>query len=159
IEHHVDAAAARQLAGAGAEVLVAVVDGRARTERDAALALVGAADRDERVVARLAQELDRGGADASAAAVDERGLPGPDGAEPGEEEVRERGEERLRESPRLLVGERLRNGNHRALVDDRLLRIAAAREQRHHALADGEPAHVVPDLGDVTRALEAEDRG
>src|SRR4029450_8688723 len=74
IQDDVHAATFRQLRDARAEVLLPVVDGRGRPERDAAGRLVGAADGDVAGMALLAEQHDRRGADAATAPVDEYAL-------------------------------------------------------------------------------------
>ena len=115
----------------------------------------GGHDQDD---AGLARERDRRGADAASSSMDERGLAGGERAEAGHEEVREGGEESLRKSRRLLVAHPLRNGQHRPIVDDHLLRVPATGEERHDALAPREAARRGAALDDRPGALEAENR-
>src|SRR5262249_6501676 len=107
----------------------------------------------------LARRGDRGCADTAASAVDEGGLAEGEGAEAGHEEVGEGGEEGLRERRRLLVAHRLRDRQHRAMMDDDVCGVAATSEESHDALATCEAAHGGAALHDGPGALEAENRG
>jgi len=74
------------------------------------------------------------------------------------EDVEVRGEEDLRHRARFDVAERIRNMHRRTVVDDDLLRVTAAGEQRHRAVAEVPAADVRTDFDHLARALEAEDR-
>ena len=158
IEDHVDAASTRELAGARGEVLPAIVDTRTRAELHAPGALLRAAGGDEAAETGLAQEDDRRGPHPAAAAVDERGLTLRDRPETGQEEVREGGEENLRERPGLLVAHRVRDGEDGAVMDDRLLGVPSTCQERHDALAGFEVADPRSHLGHLAGTFEPEDR-
>ncbi len=157
IEHDVGAAVVGELAGNGDEVLLAIVHGGIGAELSTLAApLVGSGgDHDAR--ARGFHELDRRRADAARAAVHQRGGAGLQPAD--EEEVEEGGDEDLGHAAGLGVGESLRTRHHAAGRDHHLLGVAAAGEQRHDAVAEGEAFDAVADLGDRAGALEAEDLG
>ena len=157
IEHDVDAAAGRQLARAGREVFGAVVDG-GRAERLAAPALVVASRGDDRAGTSVTKEGDRRRPDAAPAAVDERGAARGERAEVRHEEVRERGEEHLGEAAGLLIAHVVGDGKDGSVVDDRLVRVAAARKEGHDTLTDPPSLRRGAELRDLARALEAEDR-
>ena len=97
------------------------------------LAQIRVADGRGHAGARRAAELDRGGADAAGAAVDEQPL-----AELEPAWVKTRvvgGGEHLRGPARLWPVEAVGNRHQLTLVDDRELGLAAAADDRHHAVA------------------------
>src|SRR5207249_4545496 len=158
VEDDVDAAPAGELAGPRAEVLAAVVDGGRRAERHALPALLVAAGGDEAGVAGLAAEKDRRRAHAAPAAVHERRLAGGERAQTRHEEVREGGQEDLGEGARLLVAYRLGHREGRAVVDHRLLGVAATGKERHDPLAGPEAARLGAHLQHLAGTHEPQDR-
>src|SRR5438034_970261 len=149
-----EAAPARELTGARAEILAAVVDGGRRAEGHALPALLLAAGGDEAGVAGLAAEEERRRAHAAPAAVGERGLAGRERAETGHEEVREGGQEDLGKRARLLVAHAVGDRHRDGVVDDRLLGVAAAGKERHDPLAGPEAARLGAHLHDLAGTLE-----
>ena len=128
---------------------------RVDVERVDALAQLRVAHRGGDARARHLAELDRGHADAAGAAVDEQALAG---AQPGlREEGVVRGGEDLGHGPRGLPVELLGHRHRGALVDDRELGLAAAGDDRHHAVAGLEALHAGPALDDLAGQLEAGD--
>ena len=118
-------------------------------------AVLGVADGGGDARARHLAELDGGHADAAGGAVDEQALAG---AQPGlgEERVVGGGEDLGHAAgglPLELLGHRHRG----ALVDDRELGLAAARDDRHHAVAGLEALDAGAALDDLARQLEAGD--
>ena len=100
-------------------------------------------------------ELDRGHADAARRAVDEQAL--ADGqAGLGEERVVGGGED-LGDAARGGPVELVRDGHRGALVDDGELGLAAAGDDRHHAVAGLEAADAAAAGDDLARELEAGD--
>ena len=74
------------------------------------------------------------------------------------EDVEEDREQHLGQRRGLLVGQVGGHVQRAAGVDHRLLRVAAAREERHRALAHRPAAHLGADLRHAAGALEAEGR-
>ena len=124
-------------------------------ERVDALAQVGVAHGGGDARARHLAELDRGHADAARGAVDEQALAGPQ-AGLGEERV-VGGREDLGHAARGLPVELLGHRHGGALVDDRELGLAAAGDDRHHAVADLEALHARTALDHLAGQLEAGD--
>src|SRR5439155_661662 len=129
-------------------------DCRRSAELFAAATLGRAARRHDRAMARFPEQEDRRRADAATPAVHECGLPRREVSEARHEEVRERRQEHLREAACLLDRHAVGDGQHGTLVDDRLLGVAAPREQRHDALPRGEAANVGADLAHLPGAFE-----
>ena len=102
-------------------------------------------------------ELDGGHADAAGRAVHEQALAdGQPGL--GEERVVGGGED-LGDAARRGPVELLRDRHRGALVDDRVLGLAAAGDQRHHAVAGLEAPDAAAAGDDLARELEARDVG
>ena len=118
-------------------------------------ARLGVADGGGDARARHLAELDGGHADAAGGAVDEQALAG---AQPGlgEERVVGGGED-LGHAARGLPVELLGDRHRGALVDDRELGLAAAGDDRHHAVAGLEALDAGAALDDLARQLEAGD--
>ena len=128
-----------------------------RAERGDLLAGVLVADGRGDARAGHHAELDRGHADAAGGAVDEQAL--ADGqAGLGEERVVGGGED-LRDAARGGPVELVGDGHRGALVDDGELGLAAAGDDRHHAVARFEAADAAAAGDDLARELEAGDVG
>ena len=130
---------------------------RVHAQRGDLVARVLVADRRGHPRARHHAELDGGHPDSARGAVHEQPLAHGQ-ARLGEERV-VRGGERLgdtaRGGPVELVGNRHRG----ALVHDRVLRLAASGDDRHHAVARLEAAGAAPAADDLARELQARDVG
>lgn len=74
------------------------------------------------------------------------------------EDVQEDRQQRLHQPRAFLEGERRRQRQHGARVDDDLLRIASAREQGHHAIPRREARDAMGHLDDLAGALETQER-
>lgn len=126
------------------EILLGVVDRQVSAEAQAGLALGLAGDRgkDFRRAEGLAQH-GRGGADAGGATVDQQRLAGLEAT--ALEQVDPDGHEGFRQRRRFLHAQAVGQVQGGALVGHRELRVAAAGNQRHHRLADGEAADLAAD--------------
>ena len=130
---------------------------RVHAERGDLLARVRVADGRGHARARHHAELHRGHADAARRAVDEQPLADRQ-ARLGEERVVGGGED-LRDAARGGPVELVRDRHRGALVHDRELRLAAAGDDRHHAVAGLEAAGAAPAGDDLAGELQARDVG
>ena len=138
-----------------AGVLEALGLDRVDVERVDARAVLGIADGGGDARARHLAELDGGHADAAGGAVDEQALAGLE-AGLGEERV-VGGGEYLRHAARGVPLELLGHRDRGALVDDRELGLASARDDRHHAVAGLEALDAGAALEHLARQLEPGD--
>ncbi|CPU65855.1 Uncharacterised protein [Mycobacteroides abscessus] len=145
--------AARRVPHRGDEVLLAVVDGEARPERQAPVGAVATARGHRDVRPQRRTELDAHRPDAARAAVHEQPLAGRQAAHV--DHVAPDGAHRLGEGGRVHEVDPLGDGEHLRRAHPHLLRVPAAVEQRDHPVADRPARHRVPDAGHRARDLQA----
>ena len=127
----------------------------ARAERCHALPQRLVADRRRDARARCAAELNRRGADTPGATVDQEPLAAAQTGL-GEEGVVRCGEH-LRDSARRRPVEPVRHGHQNPFVNDGELRLAAAADDRHHPIRDGEATRSGAEGDDLASQLEPGD--
>ncbi len=156
VEHDVGAVPVGGLEERLDEVLLAVVDEDVRAQRPARLELRRAARGHGHAGAEPGGQLDRHGADAARPAVHEQRLAR---SEPRvEHDVRPHCRDDLGQAGRLHEVEAIGHREDVALVDRDELRVAAAGEQRAHAVADAPARRTRADGRDRARHLEPQVR-
>jgi hypothetical protein len=136
------------------QVVVAVVDAVIRAERAQPRELLGAGCGGDHGRTGALGELDRGQADASAAALHQHGLTGAESTEL-EQTIVCRAERNRRAGDRSQIGA---IGNDPAVAggDGAQLGVRAGRVDADHALADAQLRYLRTDLDDLTRRLIAD---
>jgi hypothetical protein len=136
---HLDAAAAGKSEDLLDEVMGPVVDAVVSAKRAAAIDLLGRAGGEEDGGAHVLGHLDRGGADAAAAGVDQDRFPALKITKPEDGLVRSG--KNLDHGGRLDEAPGTRHGQSKPLIEQRVLGIGARGDQAEHALAGREARH------------------
>ncbi len=157
VEHDVDAASARDLLDPGDEILALVVDRMIGAMGEAGSDLVIAARRHDHRDAEQVAQRNRHRADPAGAAMDQRGVAFAGIA--ALEQIGPHGEQRFGHRRRLDHRQRDRHRQALAKRRDDIFRIAPARDQRAHRLADQIAGHIGADRDDLARDFKAQYAG
>ena len=153
IENDIGAGAIGRILCLSDKIVGLVIDGAVGAELEAGVGLLLRSDGDDHFCAKGFRKLDRHGADAGRAAMDQERLAGLKPA--AFEHVVPDRHQGFRDGAGFLDRQRGRHCHGLGVLRDAILRVAAARDQRHHLVAELVPAGAGADRDDFACNFKA----